>query len=54
MSQNLKIKKKLSKKDAGPPLQRSNRTVTIQMLTPNLSNSNSGSRVRDRNGMLSF
>lgn len=35
--------------DAGPPLQRSNRTVTIQMLTPNLSNS--GSRVRERNGM---
>jgi hypothetical protein len=35
--------------DAGPPLQRSNnRTVTIQMLTPN----NSGSRVRERNGTL--
>lgn len=34
--------------DVGPPLQRPNRTVTIQMLTPNLNTFNSGSRTRDR------
>lgn len=38
----------LIKLDVGPPLQRPNRTVTIQMLTPNLNTFNSGSRTRDR------
>lgn len=38
---------KFDELDVGAP-QRPNRTVTIQMLTPNLNTFNSGNRARDR------